>query len=118
MTIRRWGQSASAKPATVSQIQAAVEQAERMTRAINSTTTSGTMATQDPASVAIIGGSIEGVSMDLASGQAYRINGTQVVGARQSAIANASGGATIDTEARTALNAVLAALRAHGLIAT
>lgn len=34
------------------------------------------------------------------------------------AIVNASGGATVDAEARTAINAVLAVLRANGLIAT
>jgi hypothetical protein len=40
-----------------------------------------------------------------------------VVGARQSAVANASGGAVIDAEARFAVNAILATLRTHGLIA-
>lgn len=35
-----------------------------------------------------------------------------------SAIADASGGATVDAEARTAINAILAAIRAIGLIAT
>lgn len=34
------------------------------------------------------------------------------------AIADAAGGATIDTEARTAINALLAALRSRGDIAT
>ena len=34
------------------------------------------------------------------------------------AISDASGGATVDAEARTAINAVLAFLRAEGLIAT
>ena len=33
-------------------------------------------------------------------------------------IADATGGAIIDSEARTALNALLARIRAHGLIAT
>ncbi|RIK95291.1 MAG: hypothetical protein DCC73_02640 [Proteobacteria bacterium] len=46
------------------------------------------------------------------------VGGAQVIGAQQSAIADAAGGATVDAEARTALNALLAACRAHGLIAT
>jgi hypothetical protein len=48
----------------------------------------------------------------------YSIAGTKVVGAQGALIADASGGAVIDAEARTALNALLARLRAHGLIAT
>lgn len=46
------------------------------------------------------------------------VTGTKVVGAQGAAVADASGGATIDAEARTALNALLARVRAHGLIAT
>lgn len=45
-------------------------------------------------------------------------NNIQVVGAQGAAVADASGGSTVDAEARTALNALLARLRAHGLIAT
>jgi hypothetical protein len=41
----------------------------------------------------------------------------KVVGARESAIASPSGGANVDPEARAAIAAMLAALRAHGLIA-
>jgi hypothetical protein len=48
----------------------------------------------------------------------YKVNGTQVVSTQAAAIADASGGATIDAEARTALNDLLAKLRTHGLIAT
>lgn len=48
----------------------------------------------------------------------YEVSGTQVVTAQQAAIPDASGGVTIDTEARSALNALLAALRVHGLIST
>jgi len=48
----------------------------------------------------------------------YRVGSNKVVGAQQAAVADASGGATIDVEARTALNALLARLRTHGLIAT
>lgn len=45
------------------------------------------------------------------------IEGQQVVGPRQPAIAGPAGGATIDIEARTALAAALGALKAHGMIA-
>lgn len=51
-------------------------------------------------------------------GSSVLVDGVQVVGARQAAIANASGGSTVDAEARTAINALLAACRSHGLIAT
>lgn len=44
------------------------------------------------------------------------IGGNQLVGARQAAIANPVGGTTVDSEARAAVSAMLAALRAHGLI--
>jgi hypothetical protein len=47
-----------------------------------------------------------------------KVGGAQVVGAQFSAIAAPAGGATVDTEARTALASVLAALRSHGLVAT
>jgi len=46
------------------------------------------------------------------------VGGERVIAARQPAIGDASGGTTIDVEARTALNGVLAALRTHGLIAS
>jgi hypothetical protein len=45
------------------------------------------------------------------------VAGQQVVGTRQAAVAGPSGGATIDSEARAAINALLTALRTHGLIA-
>lgn len=48
----------------------------------------------------------------------YEVAGTQVVGAQQAAIPDAAGGTTVDTEARAALNALLAELRTHGLIDT
>lgn len=48
----------------------------------------------------------------------YKVAGTKVVGAQGAAVADASGGATVDAEARTALNALLARMRTHGLIAT
>ncbi|KZE14686.1 MULTISPECIES: DUF2793 domain-containing protein [Sphingomonas] len=45
------------------------------------------------------------------------IAGNPVVGAQQPAIAAPQGGTARDEEARTAVTAILAALRAHGLIA-
>jgi len=59
---------------------------------------------------------LNGASQVDVSGE-YKVSGTQVVGARQAAIPDASGGATIDVEARAALNQLLAELRTHGLIA-
>ena len=50
------------------------------------------------------------------AGTAVTIGGQQVVGAQQAAIADAAGGSTQDPEARAAINALLAACRAHGLI--
>lgn len=49
-------------------------------------------------------------------GSSVIIGGQQVVGARLAAIAAPTGGSTTDSEARTAIGQVLAALRAHGLI--
>ncbi len=46
------------------------------------------------------------------------VNGTKVLGNQQTAIATPTGGAAIDAEARAAIQAILTALRAHGLIAT
>lgn len=48
--------------------------------------------------------------------QQLRISGQVVVGPRQAAIPDPAGGSVVDAECRTALAAVLAALRAHGLI--
>jgi hypothetical protein len=47
-----------------------------------------------------------------------KVDGTQVVKEQGAAVADASGGAVIDAEARTAINTLLARVRAHGLIAT
>ena len=52
------------------------------------------------------------------SASAVKVGGQQVVGARSAAIASPSGGSVIDAEARSALTAILTALRNHGLIAT
>jgi len=47
----------------------------------------------------------------------YKVAGTQVVSARGAAILDATGGVTVDAEARIAINTLLAACRTHGLIA-
>ena len=60
---------------------------------------------------------LNGASQVDVSGE-YKVSGTQVVTAQQAAIPDASGGVTIDTEARAAINSLLSALRTHGLIAT
>ena len=44
------------------------------------------------------------------------IGGVQVVGTRNPAISSPSGGSTANSEARTAIDEILAALRHHGLI--
>jgi hypothetical protein len=41
----------------------------------------------------------------------------QVLGSRQAAIPDVTGGMTMDAESRAAISAILSALRAHGLIA-
>jgi hypothetical protein len=46
------------------------------------------------------------------------IQGTQVLGTQQAHVADPAGGATVDTEARTAISAINAVLEAHGLMAT
>jgi hypothetical protein len=51
------------------------------------------------------------------TGDRVVVAGVQVVGAQAGAIAPPDGGAVIDAEARGAVSAILAALRAHGLIA-
>ncbi|WP_238995257.1 DUF2793 domain-containing protein [Sphingomonas solaris] len=46
------------------------------------------------------------------------VDGLRVVGPRRPAITGPAGGATLDMEARSTLNAILGALREHGLIDT
>lgn len=46
-----------------------------------------------------------------------RVAGTKVVGPRAAAISGPSGGSVVDVEGRAAINAILTALRGHGLIA-
>ena len=53
-----------------------------------------------------------------ASFNEVQIATVKVLGTQGAAVADATGGATIDAEARTAINTLLARLRAHGLIAT
>lgn len=50
-------------------------------------------------------------------GTSFQVGANQVVSARGAAVADAAGGANIDVEARAALNALLARVRVHGLIA-
>lgn len=63
-------------------------------------------------------GTINTTGFLLPSGTALYNNSIKVVGAQGAAVADATGGVVIDAEARTALNALLARLRTHGLIAT
>ena len=46
------------------------------------------------------------------------IDGQQVVGARVAAIDSPAGGSVVDVEGRSAIDAILSAMRQHGLIAT
>lgn len=64
---------------------------------------------------AVTGSNTAYVSFDC--GDYYHQN-VKVVGGQGAAVADAAGGATIDAEARTAINTLLARLRTHGLIAT
>lgn len=48
----------------------------------------------------------------------YKVAGIKVVGSQQATITNPTGGIVVDAEARTAIIAVLTALKAHGLIAS
>lgn len=44
-------------------------------------------------------------------------NHNGMIAAQQTLVANPTGGATVDAEARTAINAILDILEAHGLMA-
>ena len=50
-------------------------------------------------------------------GSQLMVDGVKVVGSRGAAIAAPAAGTTIDSEARSAIGEILAALRLHGLIA-
>ena len=52
----------------------------------------------------------------LLRGASVVIGGQQVVGSRASAIASASGGTTVDVQARSVIDQILTAMRQHGLI--
>ena len=67
--------------------------------------------------LSVSGGTVEAVGAFKAP-QYLDTNGAQVVTTRQAAIADPAGGATVDTQARTAIASILAAMRTHGLIAT
>lgn len=123
----RWGKRQIDKPATRVEIDNARKLAIRAVTA-TSIEGAGSLVDQDANNVEITGGTIGGVTIsdsvlddaviDLAAGETYTINGTQVVGARGAAVSDPTGGATVDTESRAAIAAILARLRAHGLIAT
>lgn len=51
------------------------------------------------------------------SASSVTIGGNQIVGARLAAVASPTGGATVDTEARGAIESILSRLHTHGLIA-
>jgi hypothetical protein len=59
-----------------------------------------------------------GWQIGLVSASSLTISGNQVVGARLAAITSPTGGATVDAEARSAIDSILNRLRSHGLIAT
>jgi hypothetical protein len=61
-----------------------------------------------------------GDDINLAAGEALKVGGIKVVGAQGAAIADIgdTSGAGQDGTVRVKVNAILAALRAHGLIAT
>lgn len=56
-------------------------------------------------------------TLGVLKGAQVQLGGLKVLGSQQPAIAAASGGSVVDAQARSTLNQVLNALRAHGLIA-
>ena len=54
--------------------------------------------------------------MGLVRGSSVVISDQQMVGPRLPPIASATGGSTVDVEARAVINAILGAMRQHGLI--
>lgn len=52
------------------------------------------------------------------TGSRFVVGGQQIIAGRGAAIAAPSGGTTIDSQSRTAINQILAMLRQHGLIDT
>lgn len=61
--------------------------------------------------------SLADFSQDINAAGSYKVGNTQVLSTQAAAIPDATGGVTVDSEARTALNSLLAALRTHGIIA-
>lgn len=59
-----------------------------------------------------------GITGPVDSDTEYRVGGTKVVGAQAGAITGPTGGTTVDTQARTAISAILSALQGHGLISS
>jgi hypothetical protein len=59
---------------------------------------------------------LSGWHLDSVRPDGIYVAGQQIIGPRSGAIADVAGGSTIDTQSRTAVNAILAALRIHGLI--
>ncbi|WP_426267862.1 DUF2793 domain-containing protein [Sphingomonas sp. LHG3443-2] len=57
-------------------------------------------------------------SLGIVRASEVRVEGVKVLGTQRPPIANATGGTTIDSEARSTLAQILTALRAHGIIAT
>lgn len=55
---------------------------------------------------------------DVDASGVYKVAGVQILTTQQGAIADATGGVVDDAEARAAINSLLAACRAHGIIAT
>lgn len=55
---------------------------------------------------------------DLNAASQIKVSGIKVVGTQQATIAAPTGGATVDSEARTAITSILTALKAHGLVAS
>ncbi len=82
-------------------------------------TSAGALMDSELADIAAVKALNQGVATsDTPTFAALEVSGTQVVGAQGAAVSDASGGSTVDTEARAAINALLARLRTHGLIAT
>ena len=65
--------------------------------------------------VSISGSSQAVLNVETSDGE-LRVANTRVVTKRQAAVTAPTGGATVDSEARTAINAIISRLQAHGLI--
>jgi hypothetical protein len=82
-------------------------------------TSSGALMDSEMTDIAAVKALDQGVATtDSPNFVAVKVGTVQVVSGQGSAVADASGGSTVDTEARAAINDLLARLRTHGLIAT